>query len=77
MRVRVDKAAADAVYLNLTDRPIKDSAEIAEFRTSVEGSPGEQSDIRDLLLSRSRMSQRSWATVRRSLPSQSTENPRR
>jgi len=29
MRVRVDHAA-DAVYLNLTDRPIKDSAEIAE-----------------------------------------------
>ena len=29
MRVRVD-AAADAVYLNLTDRPIKDSAEVAD-----------------------------------------------
>jgi len=29
MRVRVDKAA-DAVYLNLTDRPIKDSAEVAD-----------------------------------------------
>jgi uncharacterized protein YuzE len=29
MRVRVDHAA-DAVYLNLTDRPIKDSAEIAD-----------------------------------------------
>ncbi len=29
MRVRVDHGA-DAVYLNLTDRPIKDSAEIAE-----------------------------------------------
>jgi len=29
MRVRVDHAA-DAVYLNLTDRPIKDSGEIAD-----------------------------------------------
>jgi len=29
MRVRVDHAA-DAVYLNLTDRAIKDSAELAE-----------------------------------------------
>ena len=29
MRVRVD-SAADAVYLNLTDRPIKDSAEVAD-----------------------------------------------
>ena len=29
MRVRVDHAA-DAVYLNLTDRAIKDSAEIAD-----------------------------------------------
>lgn len=29
MRVRVDHAA-DAVYLNLTDRPVKDSAEIAD-----------------------------------------------
>ena len=29
MRVRVDHGA-DAVYLDLTDRPIKDSAEIAE-----------------------------------------------
>ena len=29
MRVRVDRAA-DAVYLNLTDRPIKDSAEVVE-----------------------------------------------
>jgi uncharacterized protein YuzE len=29
MRVRVDYAA-DAVYLNLTDRPIKDSAEVAD-----------------------------------------------
>jgi uncharacterized protein YuzE len=29
MRVRVDRDA-DAVYVNLTDRPIKDSAEIAE-----------------------------------------------
>ena len=29
MRVRIDKAA-DAVYLNLTDRPIKDSAEVAD-----------------------------------------------
>jgi uncharacterized protein YuzE len=29
MRVRVDHAA-DAVYLNLTDRPIKDSEEIAD-----------------------------------------------
>jgi uncharacterized protein YuzE len=29
MRVRVDQVA-DAVYLNLTDRPIKDSAEIAD-----------------------------------------------
>jgi uncharacterized protein YuzE len=29
MRVRVDHAA-DAVYLNLTDRPIKDSAEVAD-----------------------------------------------
>ena len=29
MHVRVDHGA-DAVYLNLTDRPIKDSAEIAE-----------------------------------------------
>jgi uncharacterized protein YuzE len=28
MRVRVDRAA-DAVYLNLTDRPIKDSEEVA------------------------------------------------
>jgi uncharacterized protein YuzE len=27
--VRVDQAA-DAVYLNLTDRPIKDSAEVAD-----------------------------------------------
>jgi uncharacterized protein YuzE len=29
MRVRVD-AAADAVYLNLTDRAIKDSEEVAD-----------------------------------------------
>ena len=29
MRVRVDHAA-DAVYLNLTDRPVKDSAEVAD-----------------------------------------------
>jgi uncharacterized protein YuzE len=29
MLVRVDHAA-DAVYLNLTDRPIKDSAEVAD-----------------------------------------------
>jgi uncharacterized protein YuzE len=29
MRVRVDHTA-DAVYLNLTDRPIKDSAEVAD-----------------------------------------------
>jgi uncharacterized protein YuzE len=29
MRVRVDHAA-DAVYVNLTDRPIKDSEEIAD-----------------------------------------------
>lgn len=29
MRMRVDHGA-DAVYLNLTDRPIKDSAEVAE-----------------------------------------------
>jgi uncharacterized protein YuzE len=29
MRLRVDHAA-DAVYLNLTDRPIKDSAEVAD-----------------------------------------------
>jgi uncharacterized protein YuzE len=29
MRVRVDHGA-DAVYLNLTDRPIKDSEEVAE-----------------------------------------------
>jgi uncharacterized protein YuzE len=29
MRVRVDHAA-DAIYLNLTDRPIKDSAEVAD-----------------------------------------------
>jgi uncharacterized protein YuzE len=29
MRVRVDHAA-DAVYLNLTERPIKDSAEVAD-----------------------------------------------
>lgn len=29
MRVRVD-ATADAVYLNLTDRPIKDSEEVAD-----------------------------------------------
>jgi len=29
MRMRVDHAA-DAVYLNLTDRPIKDSAEVAD-----------------------------------------------
>ena len=29
MRVRVDHAA-DAVYLNLTDRPIKDSEEVAD-----------------------------------------------
>ena len=29
MRVRVDRAA-DAVYLNLTDRSIKDSAEVAD-----------------------------------------------
>jgi len=29
MQVRVDHAA-DAVYLNLTDRPIKDSAEVAD-----------------------------------------------
>ena len=29
MRVRVD-AAADAVYLNLTDRPIKDSEGVAD-----------------------------------------------
>ena len=28
MRLRVDHGA-DAVYLNLTDRPIKDSAEVA------------------------------------------------
>ncbi len=28
MRLRVDQAA-DAIYLNLTERPIKDSAEIA------------------------------------------------
>ena len=27
MRVRVDRSA-DAVYVNLTDRPIKDSAEV-------------------------------------------------
>ena len=29
MRVRVDHGA-DAVYLNLTDRPIKDSEEVAD-----------------------------------------------
>jgi uncharacterized protein YuzE len=29
MRVRVDHTA-DAIYLNLTDRPIKDSAEVAD-----------------------------------------------
>jgi uncharacterized protein YuzE len=29
MRVRVDHGA-DAIYLNLTDRPIKDSAEVAD-----------------------------------------------
>jgi uncharacterized protein YuzE len=29
MRMRVDHAA-DAIYLNLTDRPIKDSAEVAD-----------------------------------------------
>ena len=29
MRVRVD-TVADAVYLNLTDRPIKDSEEVAD-----------------------------------------------
>jgi uncharacterized protein YuzE len=29
MRVRIDHSA-DAVYLNLTDRPIKDSAEVAD-----------------------------------------------
>ena len=29
MRVRVDKEA-DAIYLNLTDRAIKDSAEVAD-----------------------------------------------
>jgi len=29
MHVRVDRSA-DAVYLNLTDRPIKDSAEVAD-----------------------------------------------
>jgi uncharacterized protein YuzE len=29
MRVRIDHGA-DAVYLNLTDRPIKDSAEVAD-----------------------------------------------
>lgn len=29
MRMRVDQGA-DAVYLNLTDRPIKDSAEVAD-----------------------------------------------
>jgi uncharacterized protein YuzE len=29
MHVRVDRAA-DAVYLNLTDRPIKDSEEVAD-----------------------------------------------
>lgn len=29
MRVRVDRRA-DAIYLDLTDRPIKDSAEVAE-----------------------------------------------
>lgn len=29
MRVRIDQTA-DAIYLNLTDRPIKDSAEIAD-----------------------------------------------
>ena len=29
MRVRVDHAA-DAIYLNLTDRPIKDSEEVAD-----------------------------------------------
>jgi YD repeat-containing protein len=29
MRVRVDQRA-DAVYLNLTDRPIKDSEEVAD-----------------------------------------------
>jgi uncharacterized protein YuzE len=29
MRMRIDHGA-DAVYLNLTDRPIKDSAEVAE-----------------------------------------------
>ncbi len=29
MRVRVDHAA-DAIYLNLTDRPIRDSAEVAD-----------------------------------------------
>ena len=29
MRIRVD-SGADAVYLNLTDRPIKDSEEVAD-----------------------------------------------
>jgi uncharacterized protein YuzE len=29
MRVRVDHGA-DAIYLNLTDRPVKDSAEVAD-----------------------------------------------
>jgi uncharacterized protein YuzE len=29
MRLRVDHAA-DAIYLNLTDRPIKDSGEVAD-----------------------------------------------
>lgn len=29
MRVRVDQDA-DAIYVNLTDRPIKDSAEVAD-----------------------------------------------
>jgi uncharacterized protein YuzE len=29
MRMRVDHAA-DAIYLNLTDRPIKDSAEVVD-----------------------------------------------
>jgi len=29
MRVRVDHGA-DAIYVNLTDRPIKDSAEVAD-----------------------------------------------
>lgn len=29
MRMRIDHGA-DAVYLNLTDRPIKDSAEVAD-----------------------------------------------